>query len=427
MTDTVQFTETLNKYSGFVSLKAFDPPLNGIDDDAPALIAAMNSFPSTLDGNGASYAGTILVPFSKLRLKQTVHLTRQVRITGCGHPMGNSIGCSQIWVDDGLTGFVFDEGSDGASLQNLHIERGTNASGTIGHGIKMNFRGEIRNCTVAGFREHGIYIFGNAGGTPSTNTNNWRIDTVRSMRNSNCGLYVDGPDSNAGVAVGLDCSSNDIGIFDSSFLGNTYVGCHTASNRVGYKTDNANAANMFIGCYSENGETHELEVPAQVIGGTLAWYQFNLGTNISWFDGRLASPIVTQTTDKRAELALGPAYGVGNMVFGLKDYDETSGAYPFRLKHVTGGFILDHSNDQTALFAIWNENHERGRGIGLRYFFLGQSEKMVMMGAAAPTTGTYVRGDRVLNDTPSAGGYAGWICVTGGSPGTWKGFGIIEA
>ena len=46
---------------------------------------------------------------------------------------------------------------------------------------------------------------------------------------------------------------------------------------------------------------------------------------------------------------------------------------------------------------------------------------------AAPSDGTYKRGDIVYNSAPSAGGYVGWICVTAGTPGTWKGFGSIEA
>jgi hypothetical protein len=46
---------------------------------------------------------------------------------------------------------------------------------------------------------------------------------------------------------------------------------------------------------------------------------------------------------------------------------------------------------------------------------------------AAPTTGDWVRGDWVKNSEPSAGGYFGWVCVTTGSAGTWKGFGTIQA
>lgn len=47
--------------------------------------------------------------------------------------------------------------------------------------------------------------------------------------------------------------------------------------------------------------------------------------------------------------------------------------------------------------------------------------------AAAPTGGTWGRGQIIWNSEPSAAGYVGWVCVTGGSPGTWKGFGAIEA
>lgn len=45
---------------------------------------------------------------------------------------------------------------------------------------------------------------------------------------------------------------------------------------------------------------------------------------------------------------------------------------------------------------------------------------------AAPTTGTHARGDFVRNSEPSELGTAsskyvifGWLCVTGGEPGTW--------
>jgi hypothetical protein len=46
--------------------------------------------------------------------------------------------------------------------------------------------------------------------------------------------------------------------------------------------------------------------------------------------------------------------------------------------------------------------------------------------SAAPTTGTWARGDILWNVTASAGGFAGFICVTAGTPGTWKTFGAIS-
>lgn len=45
---------------------------------------------------------------------------------------------------------------------------------------------------------------------------------------------------------------------------------------------------------------------------------------------------------------------------------------------------------------------------------------------AAPTTGTHAQGDEIKNSTPTELGSAaskyvvrGWICVAGGTPGTW--------
>lgn len=41
-------------------------------------------------------------------------------------------------------------------------------------------------------------------------------------------------------------------------------------------------------------------------------------------------------------------------------------------------------------------------------------------GAAAPTTGTWARGDRCENSAPAIGAPSGWVCTTAGSPGTWR-------
>lgn len=46
---------------------------------------------------------------------------------------------------------------------------------------------------------------------------------------------------------------------------------------------------------------------------------------------------------------------------------------------------------------------------------------------AVPTTGTYEIGDYFKSAKPEAGGYIGYVCTTGGTPGTWKGFGSISS
>jgi len=49
-------------------------------------------------------------------------------------------------------------------------------------------------------------------------------------------------------------------------------------------------------------------------------------------------------------------------------------------------------------------------------------------GAASPTTGTAKVGAVVWNTAPAANGNnMGWVCVTAGTPGTWKAFGSVAA
>lgn len=47
--------------------------------------------------------------------------------------------------------------------------------------------------------------------------------------------------------------------------------------------------------------------------------------------------------------------------------------------------------------------------------------------SAAPTTGTFQQGAIVYNSSPTAAGFIGFVCVTAGTPGTWKTFGAISA
>lgn len=61
--------------------------------------------------------------------------------------------------------------------------------------------------------------------------------------------------------------------------------------------------------------------------------------------------------------------------------------------------------------------YERGNSWNYRESYL----------AAAPTTGTWSRGDVAWNTAPAAAGNMGWVCTTAGTPGTWKTFGAISA
>jgi hypothetical protein len=44
----------------------------------------------------------------------------------------------------------------------------------------------------------------------------------------------------------------------------------------------------------------------------------------------------------------------------------------------------------------------------------------------APTTGTWVKGSVVWNNSPDPGESVGWVCTVTGTPGTWKSFGTVS-
>lgn len=53
-------------------------------------------------------------------------------------------------------------------------------------------------------------------------------------------------------------------------------------------------------------------------------------------------------------------------------------------------------------------------------------ERRVLHLATAPVSGRWTRGDVVYSTTPAQGGVVGWVCISGGDPGQWAGFGKIE-
>lgn len=52
-------------------------------------------------------------------------------------------------------------------------------------------------------------------------------------------------------------------------------------------------------------------------------------------------------------------------------------------------------------------------------------ESVVRYGTAVPSAGTWKVDDIQYNSTPSTAGFIGWVCVTAGTPGTWRVFGEV--
>jgi len=125
-----------------------------------------------------------------------------------------------------------------------------------GIGFKLLAPAIISNCAVDRFR-----IMGICGFSLFNNLNACRINNVTVESAGLHGVYFKGSDSNAHSIIGLNVnSSGGVNIYEDSFLGNYYFGCHTSVHGLNaIKIDGFNNFSIFTGCYSEGwGDVYPL-------------------------------------------------------------------------------------------------------------------------------------------------------------------------
>ena len=54
------------------------------------------------------------------------------------------------------------------------------------------------------------------------------------------------------------------------------------------------------------------------------------------------------------------------------------------------------------------------------------ADRIFSSGDKIPTTGTWTTGSIVWNQRPATGVAVGWVCIKGGTPGSWRAFGLIN-
>lgn len=390
---------------------------------------------------------TVYFPAGLYNVGTTINLKRTVQLIGENSGQSFSF-AAQLKFASGVAGIIVNAyntfgnglespptyGADASIIQGLKIIGG---GGTTANGIWLRARATIRNCQIGGFSGIGVKILASSGGSASSegNANLWRMEGCTVNLNGSHGIYVDGADVNAGYAYSIDCSDNGgWGIWDSSFLGNTYIACHTADNTLGaYKSDDPNAKNVFVGCYSESGQpTSSMVFPAMVISGL-----HGAGIVGGFVDIReyptVIRGIATSTTGQNTTLAAG---NLGSNVLSLTSSDEPS--FPFALSYKTGRWQINWANSAQQLY-LYNQNATVANGyardlsavngaLGLPSHYAGAYTQMKYRGllSAAPVSGDWIQGDIVYNEAPTSGGYIGWVCTASGSPGTWKTFGAIS-
>lgn len=341
----------------------------------------------------------------------------------------------------------------------LHSSGGTNATDT--EGILMESPGYLWLVRVDNFPGYGIRVDAGASRTPSTNANHWEMHSCRCLSNGKSGLYVNGPDGNAGTVISLDSTSNtEWGVFDESFLGNTYIACHTNSNVTGsYKVSGGNNKSILLNCYAEGNQNDaQIEYPSMRIGGLMTTNETFDGTGIAGnsIDVSARTFQFANYIDAANKVEFNMGGGTSGFIWEMIAFANGSSgsSRPYRMQYDTGTtyaelFNVRYNNSSTAVAYSLTSDDTPTFGAGYMYFPRGmlfgtnddqmQLLNMEIRGSgsskryglavtlhgvksfmgwatATPTaSGTYAKGDIFWNSAAAVGQPIGWICTTAGT------------
>lgn len=457
-----------------------------------AIIAAIESV-RTGPAGGFFFSGAeVYFPPGRYRVLTTLNITRQCKLIGTTGAVASHDGGSELSFPAGVEGIItnafdtnglVDSGSTfdpnptfssaGSVIEGLRLIADVEASGwpvghvVIGgsgnanaHGIRMRGMCLVRNVFIFGFQGNGMHMVARdtpgGVGTSTGNVNLFRLEGVTIHRCGQNGMFIDGSDSNAGYGLGINVVQNSlVGIYDSSFLGNTWLGCHANTNfSEQYKTDNVNASSSFINCYSEAGGLASSFATGTLVVGGLHGAGINPearfiqpsgganGTRIypNTETGYLSLGI--QSTGTSADTPRATGYALR-----FQDTSATTGSTSYwGLNRETGRLVMQRASVGQA-FSYYDSGATVANGyarnftdapmssvgqIGIGTHFFGGKTEMKYRGlsGAAPASGEYLQGDMIWSTVPAAAGKIGWVCTTSGTAGStavFKQFGAIDA
>lgn len=455
-----------------IQIEAFGAKGDGVTDDSNAFVNALNAFPYS-DGfdillkaknykinNAAIYITRAIRFIAKSPIKSKLDFSSCTTVVNAPyschviivHP-GNITGSSSYTTPITLpAGWVGVNGQYGGL-----VDVGITANPAVvdGIGLFINITATANNVIVAGANLHNIVVAGatttlatrdGAAGPSGVdiggNANNGVYNSLvtRSAVNGD-GLHVSGSDANANHFIHADCATNKgWGINDNSLLGNTYIQPHTAANSYGayrVRPASVNRATLLVP-YTESGQ-----------GADNGGYYFELNGLAPVWGAQGVLPDKSNTkgsVDPRAITAelVGLLARTQFVVADDPQVYGSGGAYSALLKgalevRTVDGKLLTFKRVSSAFTGLYYDNNLLmqfpNTASGERQltrpdlpngfsFSTSQSHKGGF--SAVPTTGTHQKGAIVWNSNPTAGGYVGWVCVATGTPGAWKGFGLIE-
>ncbi len=291
--------------------------------------------------------------------------------------------------------------------------------------IRFNARATVRDVYCDRSSGNGIMI---EASTPDKNANSWMLENVYVQQAKLNGMYVQGADANAGTGIAVHSGSNRLwGIYDISFLGNTYEGCSTEANGLGaFAMVGASAANVLNGCYSESGQpASKLVGNSLAIGGThgagftsdSAAFRMSAGNRIETSGGGVTFRDTEAPSGAHASMPW-----ASNYVVNYADDIDTPGGPGFTLQSGVstnnGWWRWRHANLDNRNFMSWSGN-DAVEGPGNVWFPLGiflhnriwidaTSSKPSSWPATPQTAGSFRYNTSLYSQTGFAPGVWGW-------------------
>ncbi len=310
-----------------------------------------------------------------------------------------------------------------------------------GAGFQLRACGFLNFCTAMSTTGAGIHIEAQDASLPTAlaNANAWGLLSPRAY-NCNHGLYVNGSDANGGWCQGGFFNANvNYGIYESSFLANSYTGVQFQANGTGSIFHDCANPCVFSGCYTEGDSGNVVTCTSApiIIGGTLAGADFQGAVSpILLTSGGNSIGLHSMVTAASEPAGHGIAYlgsaDDSETFYGAQAAAERNVGYPHTYKYgsfggLTGAYGWCHANtDRTGLMhaggvtaVTANYAQPRPGTAMFKELYVGPNRHYT--GSAAPTTGTWQVGDRIYDTAPVAGGTEGWVCTTAGTADAYAG------
>lgn len=125
----------------------------------------------------------------------------------------------------------------------------------------------------------------------------------------------------------------------------------------------------------------------------------------------------------------------------IYDTDLSTASRQFTVDYTSSATVVDEIYKNPTYFWAFNDVgapatalYGRGQstaGMQLNIYDFGGTAggnyvSRIFSSSTIPSSGTWQRGDVVLNSQPTSGNFIGWVCTASGTPGTWKTFGAIS-